>query len=300
MSRPLILESTSPNAISLTVCRPERFNGLGTSIGEELLEKLQNIATRSSQKSVVTEQDDKSSQLAHNQTTAQRPHPEQVPPSDANATGILPVLILRAKPRQTSKDRVWIAGGDLKELAQLGKDQAFEYCRIWTQIGVQLMTYPGPVITAMDGLAIGGGAELALFGDIRFGTKSTRFHFKQLEMGLITGYGGGERLVQLVGTAIAQKWLYLGELISTEELLRYAILHRVFESSHELDDGIDAITKKLTSYHNESFAMQKYILGSSPTKSKEQIFASIWKNPKHKKGLESYNKTKFERISPSI
>ena len=140
--------------------------------------------------------------------------------------------MITAAPVEKPKGALWIAGGDLIELAALqDKTEGRRYAGMMSE-ALRLLRRSGRlVITAVDGAAIGGGAELALAGDIRLATERSYFEFKQLRAGLATGYGSARRLVDLIGLARSERLLYFCEKISAAEAAQLGLVHRLADSS---------------------------------------------------------------------
>jgi len=96
-----------------------------------------------------------------------------------------------------------------------------------------------PVITCIEGYAIGQGLELALAGDIRVATKGSWFGLPQIQMGLIPWDGGTQRFPRLVGKSKALEMILTGEIINAEEALRIGLIHKVVESGRLDKEAMD-------------------------------------------------------------
>jgi enoyl-CoA hydratase/carnithine racemase len=239
------------------VSRPDRLNAIGVSIAKELTDTLE---------------------LARRQVN----------------TGIRAVVITAES--QTRGDRVvWIAGGDLKELSELSlKREGGDYARSMRLFCEGLEYLPFPVITVVDGAAIGGGAELALAGDVRFATVRSSFEFKQLKIGLATGYGAASRLTELLGKSRAQSLLFFAETLDAEVAHQSGLVHRLITSSSVEDIG-KAILPILQLEPAAVFAQKKMLRCASSAAGanhswSDEIFESIWMNETHSKNLESFKK----------
>jgi len=240
------------------ISRSDRLNAIGTSLACELAQALQSLKTRIKQNNDV-----------HG-------------------------LIISASPCLRKSQTIWIAGGDLKELCQLDRSGALHYSRTLSQVCYELERLPIPVITVIDGTAIGGGAELALASDIRIGTERSSFVFKQLEVGLSTGYGGAKRLCHLIGRAQAQKLLYTDISLNAERALDMGILS-ILGSSKILEETLTQSIEYLKSLGPEAFAAQKRMLwspfhndGFQGYERELEEFTKLWRNPKHRTTLDRY------------
>jgi enoyl-CoA hydratase/carnithine racemase len=194
----------------------------------------------------------------------------------------LRAVVITAEP-SGSDGIYWIAGGDLKELALLDSQSALEYASLMRRICEGLHLLPIPVLMGLDGAAIGGGAEFFLAGDIRLATKRSSLFFKQLDVGLPTGYGGSKRLVELVGLGKAQELLYLRRTVDAGNARSLGLVH-------EVTDDMKPTLESLLSVPSEVFAVQKRML-TEPSRTNEWMdieFAKVWKNPKHEATLDKF------------
>ena len=254
-----IKETIERSNVKWTISRPEHRNSLGTTIGLELHEKLCQL--------------------------------EKLQPN--------PRTLTITTQQVNSKDKpIWVAGGDLKELSLLDKQQGGDYASLWSSICQKLEALPAIVIASIHGGAIGGGAELALACDIRIATNAAYFDFKQLKVGLATGYGGTRRLVDLVGLGMAQKWLLLSKKVTAHEATTTGLIHQTFATADKLAAATSEIAKNLADIGCEPLQAQKKMLQkANPQKNSSyaaelKIFQSIWMNPKHQAFLHEFNNRK--------
>ena len=158
------------------------------------------------------------------------------------------------------------------------------------------MELPIPFFFAMDGQVIGGGGELALFGDVRFATAGTTFAFKQLKVGLSLGYGSSGRLVQLLGPGSAMDYMLSQRVLDAGELLAKGLIQKKVTGAAELEEAIAEFSANLAQIEPLAVAMQKRMINRHCLSAKEQLeqalddFASLWKNPSHVRFLEQFLK----------
>jgi enoyl-CoA hydratase/carnithine racemase len=159
----------------------------------------------------------------------------QHPPVNTLSTGVLTALETRLKelPARTravvltGDGAYFSAGADLKELATIGLDRAPELVRSGQALFSRLAEFPAPVVAALNGLAVGGGLELALACDLRVAADSAKFGAPEVSFGLMPAYGGTQRLSRLVGASRAKELILTGDLITATEALRIGLLNRV-------------------------------------------------------------------------
>ena len=260
-------KSIEDGVMTWRINRPERVNALGTTLAKHIHDLLAPLHAE-----LMT-------WLETGGTT---------PPVRA--------LVLTATPTRRGRNPVWIGGGDLKELALLTEqEQGRSYANTLSNFCRMLEEIPIPVISAVNGAAIGGGAELALAADIRLATKISTFEFRQIRVGLATGYGGATRLVNLVGKSMAQRLLYFAETIDATKLETFGLVHRVAVDDADLLVLTKSILKEQLACEPRSFAAQKKMfqiatqnLGQAAYVAELEEFAKIWMNPSHKRFLERF------------
>src|SRR5690606_29484013 len=127
-------------------------------------------------------------------------------------------------------DRAFAAGADINEMVNLNGADMMEMSRISRPAYDKVECISKPVIAAVNGLALGGGCELALACDFRHGAPTTRFGFPADNLGIVPGGGGTRRLPRLIGQAKAKELLYFGEMIDAEKALEVGLINKVVES----------------------------------------------------------------------
>jgi enoyl-CoA hydratase/carnithine racemase len=166
------------------------------------------------------------------------------PPVNALSTAVLDQLDARlAAIAENSKTRCVVltgdgqyfsAGADVKELATLGKAKAPEIQARGQALFQRLAELRCPTIAAINGLAVGGGLELALACDLRVSADSAKLGAPEVGLGLIPAYGGTQRLPRLVGPAKAMELIFLAVLLPGPEALRIGLVNKVVPSGQEL------------------------------------------------------------------
>lgn len=116
-----------------------------------------------------------------------------------------------------------------------------------------------PVIAALNGVAAGGGAELALSCDIRLASSEARFGMPEVNIGLIPGSGGCSRLVKIVGLAEAKRMLMLAEILPADEALRRGLVHEVFPAA-SFDEQVLEYAERIASKAPLAVGMVKLVL----------------------------------------
>ncbi len=134
----------------------------------------------------------------------------------------------------TGEGQYFSAGADLKEMATLDLASAPRIVREGHALLERLAGLPVPVVAAINGLALGGGLELALACDLRIAGESAKLGAPEVNYGLMPAYGGTQRLPRLVGLPKAKELVFTGAMISAAEALRIGLVNRTVPAGQEL------------------------------------------------------------------
>lgn len=121
-------------------------------------------------------------------------------------------------------DKAFVAGADISEFPKLQKDDGEALSTYGQRVFQKIATLKQPVIAVIDGYALGGGLELALACDFRVATSRSQLGLPETSLGVIPGYGGTQRLPQLVGNGRAKQMIFSAEPISAEEAYRIGLI----------------------------------------------------------------------------
>jgi enoyl-CoA hydratase/carnithine racemase len=132
--------------------------------------------------------------------------------------------------------KAFCSGADLKERASLPPEKVREYIFTIRNLFTSIEQLNKPVIAAVNGIALGGGTELALAADIRIGSASATMGLTETRLAIIPGAGGTQRLPRLVGRGKAKELIFTGRRVDAEEALRIGLLNQVCEPAQLLDE----------------------------------------------------------------
>jgi enoyl-CoA hydratase len=134
-------------------------------------------------------------------------------------------------------ERAFIAGADIKYMSGLDVEQAKTWGRLGHEAGRLLETMPKPTIAAVNGFALGGGCELALACDIRYAASNAKLGQPEVNLGIIPGWGGTQRLARVCGLGVAKELIFTGRVVDAEEALRIGLVNfvhdPVLDKAHE-------------------------------------------------------------------
>ena len=134
----------------------------------------------------------------------------------------------------TGEGQYFSAGADLKEIATMGLHRAAEVVGVGHALFGRFAALRAPTIAAINGLAVGGGLELALALDLRIAGESAKMGAPEATYGLLPAYGGTQRLPRLVGEAKAKELIFTGSMVPAAEALRIGLVNRVVPAGQEL------------------------------------------------------------------
>ncbi len=132
-------------------------------------------------------------------------------------------------------DKAFVAGADIKELSALTREQAFAFAQNGQRLFKLMEDCPKPIIAAVNGYALGGGCELAMACHIRIASDDAKFGQPEVNLGIIPGYGGTQRLTQLVGRGKALELMMTGDLITATEAKAIGLVNHVVAKEELMD-----------------------------------------------------------------
>ena len=144
----------------------------------------------------------------------------------------------------TGAGKAFVAGADIKELAACDVVSATRTALIGHHLMRSIENFPCPVIAAINGFALGGGCELALACDIRLASDKAKLGQPEINLGIIPGYGGTQRLTRLVGRGKAKQMALTGDMINAEEAKQIGLVEEVYPAE-ELMDKVLEMAKKI-------------------------------------------------------
>lgn len=200
---------------------------------------------------------------------------------------------LEAEPRIliiTGTGGVFASGADIAELRERGAAEARE--GINAHAFIRIHALPMPVIAAIDGYALGGGAELAYAADIRIATPAAKFGNPETGLGIIAAAGASWRLREIVGEARAAELLLTGRTIDADEALAIGLVSALFPSesllpaAHTIADRIAANDPRATQLTKSVFAAPREQHPAAELEAQAELFESPEKHRRMTEFLE--------------
>ena len=152
-------------------------------------------------------------------------------------------------------EKAFIAGADISQFKNLGSLEARELGLAGQNIARQLEQMDIPVIAVVNGFALGGGCELAMACDWIIAADNAKFGQPEINLGIMPGFGGSQRLMRLVGKAMAMDLCMTGRMIDAAEAQRLGLVNQVYNAA----DLMDAATKLATTLSQKAPIALKFI-----------------------------------------
>lgn len=134
-------------------------------------------------------------------------------------------------------EKAFVAGADIAEMQNKDVLEGREFSSLGNKIFSKLENLTKPVIAAVNGFALGGGCELAMACDIRIAGDKAKFGQPEVGLGIMTGFGGSQRLARLIGAGRAKELLFTGEMINAERAYEIGLVNRVVDSTEVLEEA---------------------------------------------------------------
>jgi enoyl-CoA hydratase/carnithine racemase len=157
-------------------------------------------------------------------------------------------------------DRFFSGGADIKQFLGLNAAERNEFVDLGIEVFDRCESMPKPVIAALNGFAVGGAGELAMSCDIRIAAARARLGQPEINLGLIPGWAGVQRLVRLVGEGRARLLLLTGEMITAEEAQRIGLVNKVVPDADLMTETM-ALASRLADQAPLAVAETKRLLG---------------------------------------
>lgn len=156
-------------------------------------------------------------------------------------------------------EKAFVAGADISEMSNMGPTQARTFSSVGHRVFEKLEKLPVPTIAAVNGFALGGGMELALACDLIYASEKARFGQPEVNLGVIPGFGGTQRLPRKIGPMRALELCFTGDMIPAEKAREVGLVLEVF-APEALREGVDAIAKKIASKGPLAIAALKRVI----------------------------------------
>jgi enoyl-CoA hydratase len=192
-------------------------------------------------------------------------------------------------------DRAFVAGADIKYMADLGAKEAKEWGALGHEAARLLEEMPKPTIAAINGFALGGGCELALGCDLRYASSSARLGQPEIDLGIVPGWGGTQRLARVCGLGVAKDMILTGRQVDAEEALRIGLVSAIADPV--LDHSLE-VAGNLAAKSPGALAVAKRLINLSPgaLEREAEDFGDLFASEDAKEGLAAFAEKRAPRF----
>lgn len=145
-----------------------------------------------------------------------------------------------------SGEKAFVAGADIGQMRSLTPLEARRFSQLGQSLMNKIENLPQPVIAAVNGFALGGGTEIAMACDIRLAAENAKFGQPEVNLGLLAGFGGTQRLAKLVGSGRASEILFTGDLLDAQEAYRLGLVNHVYPADRLMSEAM-SLAKRIAS-----------------------------------------------------
>lgn len=143
----------------------------------------------------------------------------------------------------TGQGKAFVAGADISNMKDMDFKESSDFSKMGNEVFRKIESMEKPTIAAVNGFALGGGCELASSCDIRIASTKAKFGQPEVNLGIIPGFGGTQRLTNLVGISKAKELIYTGDIIDANEALNIKLVNKVVEVDDLMNESIKMANK---------------------------------------------------------
>ena len=193
-------------------------------------------------------------------------------------------------------ERAFVAGADIKYMSGLGPGEAKEWGGLGHEAARLLEEMPKPTIAAINGFALGGGCELALGCDLRYASSNARLGQPEIDLGIVPGWGGTQRLARVCGIGVAKDLIYTGRTVDAEEALRIGLVNAVADPV--LEHALEA-AHALAAKSPVALALAKKLVNMAPNALDREAeeFGDLFAGEDSMEGLTAFVEKRVPRFT---
>jgi enoyl-CoA hydratase len=187
----------------------------------------------------------------------------------------------------TGEGNSFMAGADIREMSAFTRVQASDFTKLFHRAMDMLEEFPGPVIAATNGFALGGGCELILASDIVIASESAVFGQPEIDLGIIPGAGGTQRLAGRIGKIRAKELIFTGRRVSAHEALAIGLINKVVPKDALLKEAMN-LGRIIASKPVQCIEISKSLINSGSLEEETEGFASMFSYEDQKRLMRNF------------
>jgi enoyl-CoA hydratase len=192
-------------------------------------------------------------------------------------------------------EKAFVAGADIKFMSGLDPEQAKGWGALGHEAGRLLETMPKPTIAAINGFALGGGCELALACDVRYASVRAKLGQPEINLGIVPGWGGTQRLARICGVGVAKELVFTGRTVTADEALRIGLVNEIADPV--LDRALET-ARELAEKAPVALALAKQLVNLAPDALDREAeeFGELFASEDAKEGLTAFAEKRAPRF----
>ena len=193
-------------------------------------------------------------------------------------------------------EKAFVAGADIKYMSGLDPDGAKAWGALGHEAGLLLETMPKPTIAAINGFALGGGCELALACDLRYAASRAKLGQPEINLGIVPGWGGTQRLARVCGIGVAKDLIFSGRTVDADEALRIGLVNAIADPV--LDRAMET-ANALAAKSPVPLALAKRLVNLAPAalEAEADAFGALFSSDDAKEGLTAFVEKREPRFT---
>ena len=188
----------------------------------------------------------------------------------------------------------FVAGADISYMQDLSTPEAQAYAELGHDVARELETFPAPVVAAIDGYAFGGGSELALGCDLRVASTDAVIGQTEIDLGIVPGWGGTQRLPRLVGDETARRMVFLGQRLDAETAESAGLFGEVV-APESFDERVRELAERLAAQPRFAVAAAKEAINQSHEESlasgletEQRLWSGLFGTHDQREGMRAF------------
>jgi enoyl-CoA hydratase/carnithine racemase len=188
----------------------------------------------------------------------------------------------------------FVAGADIDHMRELSTTGALAYAELGHDLCRAIETFPAPAVAAVGGYAFGGGCELALACDLRVASERAVLGQTEIDLGIVPGWGGTQRLPRLVGDEVARRMIFFGERVDAADAHEHGLVGEVV-AHDELDERVAGMAATLAAKPRHAMCAAKEALNAyhetdveSGLKFERRTFSGLFGTPDQREGMAAF------------
>ena len=191
-------------------------------------------------------------------------------------------------------DKAFVAGADISRMVEMSVEEAHAYCEQGHAVMNAVESFPAPVIAAVNGYAFGGGCELALACDLRVASERAVIGQTEIDLGIVPGWGGTQRLVRLVGDETARRLVFFGDRVDAQDAHEIGLVGEVV-AHDDLDEHVAELAADLAAKPQFALASAKEAINQAHEMGQREgldferrLWSSLFGTPDQREGMTAF------------